>query len=669
MNKKPQMTETLLQISSSLFNVIKSPSITNIELLEASLKSPIEYFSSTLLLEILQNLDQCFVYNINKEIIKTFLIKLIYEKTNIDNCVKLYAYTLMEKITSKIDIKILPYVSKIIQEKIIIKNIENIDIYKKKYFVIFRKLKVYNNIEFIVKYLELFINSYNSTYNFQISLEYFEFILQYYDSKLLEILKKTFNFFLDIILNKKNKSRFIIAKFLIKINLKSVIFNKEKILKICKKFLYDKNTIYELAIKLMKEIDIDISQELKNVQDLKKIKIIFRYVKNQNELVYKKYLELKNYPFSREVTIDINDIKTFSKVFYTFHNKNVIKFIYIDMSNITEITNLYILDLLVYYSKYHANSINKNFISSLLFSSDNILFTRKLIMILINIKYYNIKIFEYLKSLIKTPSYTKIIGKYFYESKNIKIFDEDDIVVLASLNHQKFFKKFENVPWDKYKERALIYNLEFNPELGLTYSKNLEKILTNDDYLNILEFLNFLIFFLDMEYEDNVYNFYMKFIIKNKHKIYDFVKLKNESIRISAFKLIIKCTDSKILIKEESIPFMVLHYKYDDSLFLYREILKNNIIDLIRNRIKIYKNERMLYDKYFIKNINTNVKFYNIFDSIEDQYELLLAHYILYINIGEEILKIDMFDEDFYNILKHQPDEDIFYKIELYLNT
>ncbi|EQB60162.1 hypothetical protein NAPIS_ORF02273 [Vairimorpha apis BRL 01] len=125
------MTETLLQISSSLFNVIKSPSITNIELLEASLKSPIEYFSSTLLLEILQNLDQCFVYNINKEIIKTFLIKLIYEKTNIDNCVKLYAYTLMEKITSKIDIKILPYVSKIIQEKIIIKNIENIDIYKK----------------------------------------------------------------------------------------------------------------------------------------------------------------------------------------------------------------------------------------------------------------------------------------------------------------------------------------------------------------------------------------------------------------------------------------------------------------------------------------------------------------------------------------------------------
>lgn len=366
-NKKPQIAQMLSKISSSLINVLRFPSITNIEELETYLKSPIDCLSSSQLLEILQNLDKCLNLNINKEIIHAFLIKLIYEETKIDNCVKLYAFSLLEKISSKININILPYVSKIIQEKIITKNIENVEIYKKKYFNIFRKLKNHNNTDFIVKYLELFMSSYDPSYNIQITLEYFEFILHYYDSKLLDILKKTFNFFLDIVLNKKNKSRFIISKFLIKIDLKCVIFNRRKVLKISKKFLQDKNTIYELAIKLMNEVDQDISQELINLQDLKKIKIIFKYLKSHNEIIYKKYLELKNYPFSRDVNIYVNDINLFSKVFYTFFNKTVIKYIDLDMSRITEISNIYILDMLVYYSKYHPGSINKNFIASLYF--------------------------------------------------------------------------------------------------------------------------------------------------------------------------------------------------------------------------------------------------------------------------------------------------------------
>ncbi|EEQ81368.1 hypothetical protein NCER_102222, partial [Vairimorpha ceranae BRL01] len=602
--------------------------------------------SGQIIYKILKNIDQLQKFNLhhlNTRLICIFLIKLMYKKTKVEIGIKAYAYEILIRIDKnyfeEIFIYDLPYITnfKEVKVKFIIdffRSSKKEDLFPllfkdnriDKFEKCINKMLAIDNLDFVYAFISYYLkNSDLEEVEKGIVLIFnaLNFLLNKLADKNIEIdkkyVKQIFNYLLTKMLNRKNTKRYQIAGFLLKTNLENIIFNKKKVFKICKKLLDDKSLkIYEVSILLLSIFKNEyLVTILDNCEQNDKIIIILRYLNNlDNAVVYKRILEVKNSKHLHDLDIRINDLPLFAKVFYSFNNKSVIKFVKIDKIVISDI---YTLDLVLHYSKYYPNKIDEEFIASLILEdSENILRNIKLIEILNNI-YQNLKLqikqklIDKFKGLILQSPYTKSIGLFFYKinylihKENFK--SDYYLVIYASMNHPDFIKYFNEFVWSTNKFRSLIYILQYNLELGIVYAHKLKELLNSDIYenpnikYNLLEFLNFLTNLLDKNLDDRLMSFYYKLILDNKSVLYKFLQQKDQSIKIQTSKLLVKSTFEKILLKEETIPRLVVFHRYDDNLQIYSDLIRNNILNIFNLRIKEYKAYRNIYDEYFLKNI------------------------------------------------------------------
>jgi hypothetical protein len=716
------LTDPLIYIYICTCEILQNSNLDLVEKLDEYVKK-VNFSSSidgVLMLEILKNLDMGLkegVLKYNTKVLVPFLIKLMYKKTKLELGIKMFAYEIVKKFDKscfeEMLIYDLPYISnfKEIKVKFLLdyfynNKISPVDgketnifylIFKdnriSKFEKIIRKCISTENLEFIYSFIDYYLENCQSDdieNGISILFEIFDFILSHINhfkiihnedtSKNLEIEKKyiklVFNYFLNIMTVKTNKKRYRIANFLLRINLKNIVFNKKKVFKICKKLLKDNSIrIFEVAICILSIFNDEyLIGLMENTGDGDQLRVIFKYLKNiDNAIVYKKFLEVKNAPNTRDINIKINDIGLFSKIFYNFYNKEVAQ--YLEFNDL-EVYDIYTLDLILHYSKYFPDKINEDYIASLILDDDtNILRNIKIIEILTNV-HYNIQsslknnLLEKFKKLVLQNPYTKSIGQYLYKNSfyNIGMPKSDyKLVIMGSCNHPDYLKYFNEFCWSVNKERSLIYILQYKPELAIIYKHKLDEILlrfsenssdqkkvdTNNLIYkyNLLEFLNLLTNILDQEYEDKIINFYFKFIMSHKNILYNFLKSKDLSIKIQSYKLILKCTNNKILIKEESVPQLVVYYKYDNNLIIYKDVLAHNILNILNDRIIEYKKYKKVYDEYFIQNITkvTKIDTSKLINSLLDGNEtedIYLRFYILYLNTDINKLEDNLFLED-----------------------
>ncbi|WUR02462.1 armadillo repeat-containing protein [Vairimorpha necatrix] len=677
----------LLKISTELLN---NPNLQILEEFEDCLSNfnfSIQIHGSVMY-KILKNIDkiQQGKCKPNIKIIILFLIKIMYKQTKLEIGIKSYSYELLIKNDKnhfeEIFIYDLPFISnfKDIKSKILLDFFRNQKDEEDLFNLIFKENRILNfekiiykltdikNLDFIYSFINYYlINRQREEIETGLDIIFytFNFLLNEL-SKGIEkkYIKKIFNYFLNMMLNKKNLKRYKIAGFLLKINLKNIIFNKKKVYKICKKLLEDKSIrIFEISILILSIFDNKyLIKILEDCQDLDKIRIIFKYLKFIDDpIIYKKYLE--NCKDLRNINFNIQNYPMFAKIYYNFYNKQVIK--YINFKKL-EITDIYTLDLALNYSKYFPNKIDEEFISSLIFEdSTNLLRNIKIIEILTNINenltvQIKNQLIEKFKKMIWQSPYTKCIGMFFYKidykfsRENCK--DDYILVVYAAMNHPDFLRLYSEFVWSTNKLRSLIYILQFKPEFGISYTHKLEEILNSDiiSYkYNILEFLNFLILLLDKDLEDEISDFYYKFILKFKNIFYNFLKVQDISIKIQVYKFLYKCVIEKILLKEEVIPLLVIFYKYDECLDIYRDLIIKNIFYIFNLRILEYKKYSVFYDEYFLRNIFKNKKI-----KVDEDYKDLIEYYVIYINFGE--IEIFQDREDLLEKIKKIKKEDFF---------
>ena len=667
--------DKILQLTTTL---LEDFNIKTLEELEETLRNydfekPI---NGQIIYKILKNIDQLQKFNLrhlNTRLICIFLIKLMYKKTKVEIGIKAYAYEILIRIDKnyfeEIFIYDLPYITnfKEVKVKFIIdffRSSKKEDLFPllfkdnriDKFEKCINKMLAIDNLDFVYAFISYYLkNSDLEEVEKGIVLIFnaLNFLLNKLADKNIEIdkkyVKQIFNYLLTKMLNRKNTKRYQIAGFLLKTNLENIIFNKKKVFKICKKLLDDKSLkIYEVSILLLSIFKNEyLVTILDNCEQNDKIIIILRYLNNlDNAVVYKKILEVKNSKHLHDLDIRINDLPLFAKVFYSFNNKSVIKFVKIDKIVISDI---YTLDLALHYSKYYPNKIDEEFIASLILEdSENILRNIKLIEILNNI-YQNLKLqikqklIDKFKGLILQSPYTKSIGLFFYKinylihKENFK--SDYYLVIYASMNHPDFIKYFNEFVWSTNKFRSLIYILQYNLELGIVYAHKLKELLNSDIYenpnikYNLLEFLNFLTNLLDKNLDDRLMSFYYKLILDNKNVLYKFLQQKDQSIKIQTSKLLVKSTFEKILLKEETIPRLVVFHRYDDNLQIYSDLIRNNILNIFNLRIKEYKAYRNIYDEYFLKNIFKKEKI-TIENFFVDENDLCLKYFVLYLNFN-----------------------------------
>lgn len=428
-------------------------------------------------------------------------------------------------------------------------------------------------------------------------LENIEDVQKYY-------VRKTFLFCLDIISKKNHTKRTLVAKTLLKINLRKVLtFNRKNILKNAKALLRSEQiSIFEVGVQILSHLKQSFLFEKVNAfNDKQKKRIIFEYLKEKDsEMIYSLFLDLLASENTRDVDFDVKDISKLSKAFYNFSMKEVCRYLDLDQFKVEDI---YTADLALWYSKYYPDKIEAVHLVSFFLNtnqqfliSKNINFYVKLIGILNNIAEclsYTLKrrLIVVLKDLLFYTPYTKEVGLFFskIECNKFVISSKRDyfLVVLAACNHPEFKSYFLESTWSPTKDRALVYILNHQPSYGINYKWRLIEILKGNDPLTILEFMNFLSEgfseSFSTKFGDEISNFYFSFIDENQNLLFDLMKSDVDCLRVKSCSLVYKATKNKCLLPEKSIPLFLSYVQnIPPDIYQYEQIILNNI-NLIQN--------------------------------------------------------------------------------------
>lgn len=128
----------------------------------------------------------------------------------------------------------------------------------------------------------------------------------------------------------------------------------------------------------------------------------------------------------------------------------------------------------------------------------------------------------------------------------------------------------------------------------------------------------------------------------HKDTFYNYPKVQDLSLKIQSYKLILKATNHKILLKEESVPLLIIYYKYDNNLLIYKNTIKNTILNIFNKRITEYINFNSIYDVYFILNILKvcKINIFELVNSLQDnQDNIVIRYYILSLNLEQKDLE------------------------------
>jgi hypothetical protein len=447
-------------------------------------------------------------------------------------------------------------------------------------------------------------------------------------SFLLKLSRSLFFYLLELMNKKRDPSRMVAARALVSADLCNLSLGRKvvaQVTKLCRRAVSEKQaTLVDAAIGILCRVNTNaLLAELRHPHPPSTKKRIFDQVKSAacSDDCYMTYLELLSSELTRDVEFQIEDLARFSKVFYSYAQKDVAQHLSIEVDKIEDV---YVAELVFFYSKYHPKDVDEVYAASLLLEnggeivkSKNTSFYNMILKILVNISAsmsvaLKRRIVHLLKRLVFYSPYTKNAGMLMSvlggTAPDPGKGSDFAVVVYGAVGSPRFREAFSEYPWSPNKEMALIYYLQFDPSLGQTYKWKLEEVIGRTaqirgekENLAVSELLLFLREILEREASD----FYFSFVAKNHAFIALGVEHPEGQISREACLLLRTATDLRAILPHFSIPYLLSYHRMlPEYICIYEEAVLNTIKETVEVKLREFRRRegvgdcRMLYEIY-----------------------------------------------------------------------
>ncbi|AFN83267.1 hypothetical protein EROM_070160 [Encephalitozoon romaleae SJ-2008] len=439
---------------------------------------------------------------------------------------------------------------------------------------------------------------------------------------------------LRILGRRKHESRVKAAKVLSKIQLHGIVMEKKiawKILRAARKYIEDKRiTVVKAAVNIIGQIDIKaLENEMQRSQSISVKRIIFDKIKDglQTEACYKTYIDLLGNKDTRDVEYKIEDIGLLAKVFHSYEDKNICRFMKI---NIHSIEDVFVADLAALYSRFCPDSIDEVYAASILLNSTeeivkgrNVPFYNNILKALVNLKSrfsseLKQRLVMFLRKLVFYNPYTRNAGMLInilgYMGMRFPRRTDYFLAILGSCGSPLMRDYFSEYPWSSNKELGLVYNLRFDPSFGAVYKWKLEEIMSRmeggldgKEAVVCTELLLFLSESIELSVSTNAYTLAFEVVAKNCSFITYGAKSKCTSVSKEACILLKKATKAGAILPHVSIPVIFSYYLVSPEMVCaYLETTLSTMREAIENKRMIFKEKKQILEFRMVVDIYNN---------------------------------------------------------------
>ncbi|ADM11781.2 uncharacterized protein Eint_070160 [Encephalitozoon intestinalis ATCC 50506] len=448
----------------------------------------------------------------------------------------------------------------------------------------------------------------------------------------LRVIKSFVILLLRIIDQKEHKSRIKAAKVLCGIQLHGMAIGRKmflKILRIARKYMEDRRvTIMKGVINIIGQFDLAaLAKEMQRIHSILAKKEMFDKVKDsfQTETCYRAYIDLLSNKDTRDIEYRIEDIKLLARIFYSYENKSVCKFMRITVFSIEDV---FVAEFAALYSEFHPNSIDEVYAASILLDSreeitrgKNVLFYNNVLRILMNLRSrfsseLRRRLVVFLRKLVFYSPYTRNAGMLInllgYGGIEFPRRTDYFVAILGSCGSPYMRDYFPGYSWSPNKELGLVYNLRFDPAFGTAYKWKLEEILSRmncsldgKEALVCAELLLFLSETIELNEGAKSYTLAFELVANNSNFIVWGAKSNCISVSKEANVLLKKATKAGAILPHISIPIVFSYYLVSpEMVYTYFETTLSVIREAIENKRLMFKEKgqilefQMVYDIY-----------------------------------------------------------------------
>ncbi|WEL38963.1 importin [Encephalitozoon hellem] len=439
---------------------------------------------------------------------------------------------------------------------------------------------------------------------------------------------------LRILDSKKHESRMKAAKVLCSIQLDGMVIGKKiawRILKIARKHVEDKRiTVVRGVVNIIGQINIKaLESGMQRLQSSSIKKIIFDKIKDslQTEACYRAYIDLLGNKDTRDVEYKIEDIRLLAKVFYSYEDKNICRFMKISIPSIEDV---FVAELAALYSKFYPDSVDEVYAASVLLNSaeeivksKNVPFYNNVLKVLMNLKprfssELKQRLAVFLRKLVFYSPYTRNAGMLInilgYAEMRFPRRTDYFVAILGSCGSPWMRDYFSEYPWSLNKELGLVYNLRFDPDFGVVYKWKLEEILSRmesgleeREAAVCTEFLSFLSEAIELSAATRAYALAFETLAKNCSFIVHGAKSGHTNVSKEACILLKKATKAGAILPHVSIPVIFsCHLVSPEMVFAYFETTLSTMQEAIENKRRMFKEKRKIAEFRMVSDIYNN---------------------------------------------------------------
>lgn len=451
---------------------------------------------------------------------------------------------------------------------------------------------------------------------------------------IFRLIKSFMVLLLRVLGRRKHESRMKAAKVLCKIQLHGIAMGKKidsKILRAARKHIEDKRvTVVKAAVNIIAQIDIKVLEsEMQRLQSISVKRIIFDKIKDglQTEACYKAYIDLLGNKDTRDVEYKVEDIRLLAKVFHSYEDKSICKFMKI---NIHSIEDVFVADLAALYSGFCPDSIDEVYAASILLNSadeiikgKNVPFYNNILKVLANLKSrfsseLKQKLVMFLRKLVFYNPYTRNAGMLInilgYVEMKFPRRTDYFVAILGSCGSPLMRDYFSEYPWSSNKELGLVYNLRFDPGFGAVYRWKLEEIMSRmegsldgKEAVVCAELLLFLSESIELNAASNAYTLAFEVVAKNCSFITYGAKSRCINVSKEACILLKKATKAGAILPHVSIPVIFsYHLVSPEMVCTYLETTLSTMREAIENKRMIFKERKQILEFRMVVDIYNN---------------------------------------------------------------